>query len=317
MSDIVTHDGADALMGFIERASRDPDFDVAKFESLLRMRRELQRDIEQREYNAAMAAAQSEMEPIVRDATNTHLRNRYARLEKIDAGVRPVYTRHGFSVSYGSEVPAGPNLIRITCTVAHRGGFFKTEYLDSELDATGTQGGRSKTPIQAVGSSVTYLRRYLLCMVFNIMLADEDDDGDGRKAQTLASLRATFAEIGVSARQLEVRQRRAMAEFTPDDVGGLRVVYAEIKRGATTANKEFPPLDAFEAASAGVVADSGGGPPAGSTGAGEADRAGEIAREMARQAGWPGPNPGAGHGPGMSGAARQAGLPGEQPAREA
>jgi hypothetical protein len=183
MSDIVPA-APSVLASFIERAARDPEFDVAKFGELLRMQREVEHDQARKAFNRAMADAQSEMLPVVRDATNDHLRNRYARLETIDAAMRPIYTRHGFSVRFGSAPSPREGDIRIICTVAHAGGYFEENHLDAPIGVTGSQGGRTATtPVQAVGSAVTYLRRYLLTMVFNIVLANEDDDGEGtRKA---------------------------------------------------------------------------------------------------------------------------------------
>ena len=129
-----------------------------------------------------MADAQSEMLPVVRDAKNSHLGNKYAKLETIDAAMRPIYTRHGFSVRFGSAPAPTEGYIRITCTVAHAGGYFEENYLDAPIANLGSQGGRTATTgVQAVGSAVTYLRRYLLGMVFNIVLADEDDDGEGMR----------------------------------------------------------------------------------------------------------------------------------------
>jgi hypothetical protein len=181
MSDIVPAANG-ALLSFIERAARDESFDVAKFGELLRLQREVVNDQARQLFNAAMSAAQSEMLPVVRDARNTHLNNKYARLEKVDSQIRPIYTKHGFSVRYGSA-PAGTGQIRITCTVAHSGGYFEENYLDAPLGNLGSQGGKTQTtPIQSVGSAVTYLRRYLLLMVFNVALADdEDDDAEGAR----------------------------------------------------------------------------------------------------------------------------------------
>jgi hypothetical protein len=134
-----------------------------------------------------MADAQSEMLPVVRDAKNSHLGNRYARLETIDAAMRPIYTRHGFSVRFGSAPSPREGDIRIICTVAHSGGYFEENHLDAPLGTTGSQGGRTQTtPVQSVGSAVTYLRRYLLTMVFNIVLADDDDDGEGARRAAAA-----------------------------------------------------------------------------------------------------------------------------------
>jgi hypothetical protein len=199
MNEIVPANGA--LMSFIERAAKDPEFDVGKFGELLRLQRDVGHDQSRRAFNGAMAMAQSEMLPVVRDARNSHLNNRYAKLETIDAAMRPIYTRHGFSVRFGSAPPPAEGFIRITCTVAHEGGYFEENYLDSPITTTGSQGGRmATTPVQAVGSTVTYLRRYLLGMVFNIVLADEDDDGEGsRRVAATATPRAPVKRAPVDA----------------------------------------------------------------------------------------------------------------------
>lgn len=171
----------DTIVNFIERAARDPAFDVAKLEALLRMQREVVQEQAKREFSAAMALAQSEMLPVVRDAANDHTRSRYARLETIDQQMRPIYTKNGFSVRYGSGTQPRDGWIRITCTVAHQAGYSEEHHLDAPLDFAGAQGRANKPAIQAVGSSITYLRRYLLCMVFNVVLADEDDDGEATR----------------------------------------------------------------------------------------------------------------------------------------
>jgi hypothetical protein len=171
-----------ALLSFIERAAKDESFDVAKFETLLRVRRDEAHDHARRVFNQAMAICQSEMLPVLRRTRNKGVGGRYAKLEDIDQQMRPIYTSHGFSVRFGSAPAPQPGWLRITCTVAHESGYFEENYLDSPVSNQGAQGGRmAMTPVQAVGSVVTYLRRYLLGMVFNIVQADvvgEDDDGE-------------------------------------------------------------------------------------------------------------------------------------------
>ena len=168
-----------SLLSFIERASRDPEFDITKFESLLRMQEKLVNDQARREFNAAMSAAQNEMQPVLRNAVNEHTKTRYAKLETIDSQMRPIYARHGFSVRYGSAQSSRDGWLRITCTIAHVGGYSEEHYLDSPPDSVGAQGRSNKTAVQAVGAAITYLRRYLLCMAFNIVLSDDPDDDDG------------------------------------------------------------------------------------------------------------------------------------------
>jgi hypothetical protein len=188
---ITTTEQSGALTSFIERAAKDESFDVQKFAELLRLQRDVGRDQARREFDNAMSAAQSEMEPVVRDATNSHLHNRYAKLETIDRAIRPIYTDHGFSVRYGSAPCPTEGSIRIVCTVAHGGGYFEEHYLDAPLGNAGAMGGKTATTgVQAIGSAVTYLRRYLLGMVFNVQLVDEsDDDGEAtrRPAKNAAS----------------------------------------------------------------------------------------------------------------------------------
>jgi hypothetical protein len=189
MSEVVI--APQTLLSFIERAARDENFSVEKFGELLRLQREAEQDLARRAFNRAMAEAQSEMMPVIRSAQNKHLGNKYAKLEDIDREMRPIYTRHGFSVRFGSAPAPREGDIRITCTVAHDGGYYEENYLDAPASLVGSQGGRmAVTPVQAVGSVVSYLRRYLETMVFNVVLADDDDDGEGTRRAAAATPRA-------------------------------------------------------------------------------------------------------------------------------
>ena len=171
----------------IIRAARDESIDIAKLQALLDMQRRVEQDRSIRMFNTAMADAQAEMLPVARDAMNTHTKSRYARLATIDAQMRPIYTHHGFSVRYGSQPCPREGWSRITITVAHSGGHWEENYLDAPPDSEGQKGTANKTAIQGIGSSVSYLRRYLLCMAFNIVLSDDidpDDDGNSGRDGT-------------------------------------------------------------------------------------------------------------------------------------
>jgi hypothetical protein len=172
----------DRLEHAIIRAAQDDSIDIAKLQALLDMQRQVAQDRSKRTFNTAMASAQAEMLPVVRDALNVHTKSKYARLETIDAQMRPIYTAHGFSVRYGSQPCPREGWMRITITISHSGGHWEENYLDAPPDDTGTKGTVNKTAIMSVGSSVTYLRRYLLCMAFNIVLADDlAPDTDGQR----------------------------------------------------------------------------------------------------------------------------------------
>lgn len=175
---------ANPIIAVIERASRDPNVDVAKMKELLQMQREIHAVEAEAAFNAAMRAAQAEMTPVIRDAENQHTRSRYALLETIDANIRPIYSRHGFALSFNSAPPSKPGLVRVICNVLHDQGHSRQYELEGDLDVSGAQGKANKTNIQGLGSSVSYLRRYLTCLIFNIVLKNEDNDGNSTKTIT-------------------------------------------------------------------------------------------------------------------------------------
>jgi len=184
MNAITTTTAAEpAMLGFLQRAVSDPSFDTAKFEVVLGAMREEQAKHAEREFYHAMAVAQGQMEPVRKDAFNPHTKKNYASFEAIDSAMRPVYTDNGFSVSYRTGKTDQPGVVRMICTVAHAGGHAIEAELTAALDSSGAGGRTNKTDVQAVGSTVSYLRRYLLSMVFNVALAGDDDDGEGTRRQ--------------------------------------------------------------------------------------------------------------------------------------
>lgn len=173
-------DDYDPLISVIANAARDPATDVAKFEALFRLQREVMRDRAVQEFRRSMAAAQSEMHPVVRSAKNDQTNSKYARLETIDAAIRPIYTRHGFSMSFNQVDGTGAGIC-LECALSHTsqwGGHTELYRLEAAFDSSGIKGSVNKTPMHAMGSSVSYLRRYLTNMIWNIALANEDDDGN-------------------------------------------------------------------------------------------------------------------------------------------
>lgn len=170
-------DETTAIISMIERAVRDPSVDIDKLERLMSMQERVALRSAEMAFNAAMQAAQAEMPQVYRDAKNEQTRSRYARLESISAAIRPVITQHGFSLSYGTDTSPLKDHYRVTCVVAHAAGFSRTYFADIPTDANGMKGNQNKTATHAFGSTMSYGRRYLLLMVFDIALTNDDDDG--------------------------------------------------------------------------------------------------------------------------------------------
>ena len=127
----------------------------------------------------SMHSCQQEMPRILRDKENSQTRSRYATLERVQERSQPIYSAHGFSLSYGEADCIREGWKRTVCDVRHVGGHCERYHLDLPLDgfsAKGTAIG-AMNPVQAAISTTSYGQRRLLCMIFNITLTNEDNDG--------------------------------------------------------------------------------------------------------------------------------------------
>ena len=177
MTNELVHAVPPSLLTTIADLARDPACDVEKLRALIAMQREVMAEQARIAFDAAMADAQAEMVPVLRSATNAHTKSRYARLEDIDNAIRPLITRHGFSLTFDNPDQTVDGIV-VTCAVAHRDGHVRSYKIAGARDDKGAQGNANKTPIQAIGSTISYLRRYLTCMIFNVALTNDDTDGN-------------------------------------------------------------------------------------------------------------------------------------------
>lgn len=167
-----------AIFQIIERAARDQNVDLDKMERLMAMReREMSRQAEQT-FNAAMKAAQKEMRSVAADADNKQTSSKYATYAKLDRVLRPIYTNHGFSVSFDEADSPKPDHIRCLAYVAHDAGFTRTYRKDMPADGKGAKGGDVMTKTHATGAAASYGMRYLLKGIFNVAVGDDDTDGN-------------------------------------------------------------------------------------------------------------------------------------------
>lgn len=173
-SSIPAQSESGAIISMIERAARDPSIDIDKMERLIALQeRALARQAESA-FNDAMAAAQGEMLPVAADANNPQTRSKYATYYALDRALRPVYTKHGFSLSFNTEPGAPEGYVRIVCYVAAHGHTRKYQR-DMPADGKGAKGGDVMTKTHAIGSAETYGQRYLLKGIFNIAVGGDDD----------------------------------------------------------------------------------------------------------------------------------------------
>jgi hypothetical protein len=176
---------ANAAAMFMDLA-KDPNVSIEKIERLTALYERSERARMEADFNRAMSACQSEMEPVRKDATNPSTSSRYASYEALDAAIRPIYTKYGFALSYNTDDSPVADHVRVLCDVT-QGGFAKQFRADLPADGKGAKGGDVMTRTHAFGSALTYGMRYLLKLIFNIAVGEGDDDGN-RAGRTQAHL---------------------------------------------------------------------------------------------------------------------------------
>lgn len=179
---------ANQLLSVIAHAASSREVDVEKMERLLAMQERVMAQEAARKYSVAMQACQAEMPIVGKDAANAQTNSRYTRLETMYGIVVPIYTKHGFSVSYSTGEPP-PERIRVIAKVSHVAGHTETHMIDVPSDHLGPKGTPNKTLVHAFGSSMSYARRYLTMLIFNIATSDDDDAAKKRAPESATELK--------------------------------------------------------------------------------------------------------------------------------
>jgi hypothetical protein len=164
-------------LSLIEKAI-DRGLDVDQLDKLLMLQERMDKTRAEQEYANAMMQAQRDMPAVIKDAYNQQTKSNYARLESVNTTIKPVYTKHGFSLSFYEQDTTLPGHCRVSCDVMHIGGHSRSYHADIPLDGQGIKGNANMTATHGKGSTISYGKRYLVCMIFNVTIADEDTDGN-------------------------------------------------------------------------------------------------------------------------------------------
>lgn len=159
---------AAAMMQIISRAAADPACDMDKMERLLSMKERIDKEENSRQFNSDMASMQIEMPSIAERGTGHNIK--YATFEDINDVAKPIMSKYGFAVSF--KVVETDKGVRVTGLLLHRSGHREETEMTFPSDTSG-----SKNAVQAIGSSISYAKRYIMCAMLNITTRGEDDNG--------------------------------------------------------------------------------------------------------------------------------------------
>ena len=113
---------------------------------------------------AAFSAAQSAMIPAAKDGKNPHFRSTYTTLGSVLSAVLPPLNKHGLALSQHPSVEG--DTVHLETFLFHKSG----QWMSSTSSITM---GR-KTDAHAVGSAITYLRRYAAQAICGLPSVDDD-----------------------------------------------------------------------------------------------------------------------------------------------
>jgi len=196
---VKTNNEENPMASFIERAATDPNVDIDKFERLIALRNSESERQAKMEYDSAMSNLQYELPTVAErgeiSVSNT-VRSRYAKFEDINEAIRPHLKTHGFAISFKSNFE--DSMLLITGIISHKMGHREETTMKLPFDTSG-----SKNNVQAIASSVSYGKRYVLCMLLNISTGGEDDDGgsfDTIDIETSAWIKGELQQLKVNVK---------------------------------------------------------------------------------------------------------------------
>lgn len=193
-------------LAIVARLAENPNVDPDKLVKLYELAERARAARAKEAFNAALAAMQPELPTINRGgkvvvyskadreyaAKNNgeyppnavpQQSTPYARIEDITEATRAPMAAYGFA--YSARVDTLPDgRIKVTGILSHKDGHSEETSFPLPHDSSG-----SKNNVQAIGSSITYGRRYAMLALLNIVShAPQDRDDDGTAAGAKATI---------------------------------------------------------------------------------------------------------------------------------
>lgn len=181
------------------------------------------------ELATALAKAQGAIEGAKKRSVNPGFRSRYADLASVWDACREELSSNGLSIIQ-MVCDAAPGFVGLETVLMHSSGQSITNRFSMPV--------KDPNNAQAVGSAITYARRYALMAIVGI--APEDDDGtvaSGTKVKQPVSDNVNWKEMA----------SEALSQFSAASVADKRKLYAYLRDSAMPADLKAETLKAFEA----------------------------------------------------------------------
>ena len=154
-------------MAMLDRAI-EQNAGIEVIAKLMELAKEYKKDLAREAFDEAISAAKAEIPVVIKNRTSHN--GKYADFAQYARTLDKILPKFGLSYRFRTTQT---DRILVTCVISHREGHFEENSLGGPTDTSG-----SKTAIQSIGSTQTYLMRYSLIAALGLASA-EDDDGNG------------------------------------------------------------------------------------------------------------------------------------------
>lgn len=124
----------------------------------------------------ALLAVQREIQPVVKDAQNPLLHNKYATLDATTDYVRPILARSELTLIQSDDADGVGRLV-VETMLLHVSG----QWVANTVVLPMSEGNKGTSAQQAAGSTLTYGRRYGLSAILGLTTSDDDDANSTRQ----------------------------------------------------------------------------------------------------------------------------------------
>jgi ERF superfamily len=251
-------DSPSTVLALIEKVALDPRAAGEKLERMMAMYERLKAKEAELAYNEAKGRILKKLARIKivkkrsvlyevekgKPLKGTYEAFKYAPLEEIDKHLRPLLAKEDMDLSYSNE-PREDGGILIRGRLKHLpSGHYEDSLMPAPMDTSG-----GKSDVQAVGSTNSFLRRYVACNIFNLVVVGDDDDGNGGRvdeAQTNTIL-ALIKNSKVGPKFLKYMKARSVEETGSLEAAVATIAARDYRKAIITLEEQIAKAEASHA----------------------------------------------------------------------
>jgi len=251
-------DSPPTVLALIERVVLDPHADVEKLDRMMTMYERLKAKEAELAFNGAKGRILKKLAgikivknpPVLPEIDNGKPKKgaveafKYAPLEEIDKHLRPLLAEEEMDLSYSDEPCEGGGIL-VRGRLKHLpSGHYEDSFMPAPPDTTG-----GKSNVQAVGSTNSFLRRYVACNIFNIVVVGDDDDGNGgtideAQAKTIVEL---IKKAKVGPKFLKYMRAQSVEETGSLEAAVATIAARDYRKAVSTLEEQIAKAEAGHA----------------------------------------------------------------------